>query len=172
MAGVRRIPGAVLVLVATLAVAACANERGPHPNLPPLGVAANFTSRNLCGLGVSPEINIGNAPQNVAVYRLRITEVSTLRGPRWQTDIPAKGNVIPEGALEGFDLPCPGEKQRLSYRLEVMALAADTTPLAYGWGFSPAMSLPEQIEAEQKRAKRGESGPSGTASRPPPFFLQ
>lgn len=161
-----------LVLAAPVLTGACANDRGPHPNLPPLGIMAEFTSRNLCGLGVSPEILIGNLPPNVATYRLRLSEVSTLSGPRWQADLPAAGPSIPEGALNGFDLPCPGEKQVLSYRLEVMALGAQGQPLAYGWGFANAISLPERLEREQQLAKRGETRRAVPPLRPHHFFIQ
>jgi hypothetical protein len=125
MRGAKQILGATLAAVAVSVLANCANDRGPYPNLPPIGLRAEFTSRNLCGLGLSPEILLGNAPQNAA----------TLRGPRWQADLPATGASIPEAALEGFDLPCPGEKQLLTYRLEIMALAANGQPLGYGWAF-------------------------------------
>jgi hypothetical protein len=172
MGGTKRIPGITLAVSAMLVLAACAYDRGPHPNLPPLGVQADFTSRNLCGLGVSPQVRLGNVPANVATYRLRVSEISTLRGPRWQADLPAKGPVIAEGAMDGFDLPCPGEKQHLSYRFEVMALASDARPMAYGWGFSSVLSLPEQIEVEQRRAKRGEQPSAVTPTRPPSFFIQ
>jgi hypothetical protein len=168
--GMRLAVGAALGLI----VAACANDRGPYPNLPRIGVGAEFTSRNLCGVGVSPEIQLGNLPANVATYRLQVTEISTLKGPRWQADLPAKGPLIAEGVLEGFDLPCPGDKQHLQYRVEVMALGADAQPLAYGWGFASARALPEQIEVEQKRAKPGErpsaTGPRGSSR--PYFFVQ
>lgn len=172
MARMKRILGVTLAAGALLVLASCANDRGPHPNLPPLGVGTHFTSRNLCSLGVSPEIRLGSVPANVATYRLRVSEVTTLRGPRWQADIPAQGSVIGEGAMDGFDLPCPGDKQQLSYRFEVMALAPDARPLAYGWGFSSALSLPEQIEVEQRRAKRGDTPNVSGAPRRPAFFIQ
>lgn len=172
MRGAKQILGATLVAVAVSVLVNCANDRGPYPNLPPIGIRAEFTSRNLCGLGTSPEIVLGNVPQNAATYRLLITEVSTLRGPRWQADFPATGSSIPEAALEGFDLPCPGERQILTYRLEVMALAANGQPLGYGWVFSNATSLPEQIQHEQRRAKRGPPSPASIPTGRPAFFIQ
>ncbi len=172
MRGAKQILGTTLAAAAVSVLANCANDRGPYPNLPPIGVHAEFTSRNLCGLGVSPEIALGSVPQNVAMYRLLITEVSTLRSPRWQADFPATGSSIPEAALEGFDLPCPGERQILTYRLEVMALAANGQPLGYGWGFSNATSLPEQIQYEQRRAKnRGPQPPVSAPTGRPSFFI-
>lgn len=173
MGWAKRLSGGTLTLCGALALAACANDRGPHPNLPMLGVLVEFTSRNLCGLGVSPEVRLGNVPANSAIYRVRITEVSTLTSPRWQADLPARGAVIPEGTMTGFDVPCPGEKQELFYRFEVMALASDTTPLAYGWGFSSTVvALPRQIENEQRLAKRGKQAITAPPSRPPNFFVQ
>jgi len=161
----------ILGTAAALAMGACANDRGPYPNLPTMGVFSEFKSRNLCGLGESPEIKLGAVPPNTATYRLLISQVSTLRGGRWQADIPASGPGIAEGALNGFDLPCPADKQVLTYRLEVMALAADARPLGYGWGFSSAISLPEQIEIEQRLAKRPPQPAVAVPTRSPSFFI-
>lgn len=172
MRGTKLIFGMVSFAGVLLALAACANDRGPHPNLPPLGIRTDFTSKNLCSLGVSPEIVLGNVPPNTATYRVRVTEVSTLRGPRWQGDLPASGPSIPQEALEGFDLPCPADKQTLTYRLEIMALAAAGQPLGYGWVFANARSIADTIESEQRRAKEGPRPPLPAPAGRPFFFIQ
>lgn len=147
----------VCIFAALLFLAACANDRGPHPNLPPLGIQAEFTSRNLCGLGVSPEVRLGGVPAGTAVYRWRMTNVSVLFAPSWQVDVPANGPLIPEGAVPDFPTPCPGELDQprsTSFRFEVMALAENGQPLAYGWNFISVRSLSSQLDIERRRAAR------------------
>lgn len=165
-------------VVLLLLLAACANERGPHPNLPSIGIQAEFTSRNLCAPGVSPEMRLGGVPPRTATYRWRMTNVSVLSAPSWQADIPAKGSVIAEGAVPDFPAPCLGELERprpTSFRFEIMALAENGEPLAYGWSFIAARSLPAQIEIEQQRAASRLQAPIRNApvsTRTPPFFVQ
>lgn len=160
--------------VALLAIAGCAPDRGPHPNLPLLGIQAEFTSKNLCSLGVSPELRLGGVPAGAATYRWRLTNVGVLRGPTWQADVPADGAIIPEGAIADFPTPCPGEQQTMVYRFEVMALAADGRPLAYGWNFVSAISTTRRVEMEQARASGRLSAPDRIAPVPvsrPAFFV-
>jgi hypothetical protein len=138
-----------IAATALLAVAGCARDLGPHPDLPFLLISAGLTSQNLCGLGVSPRINLPNAPANAVRYRFKMTLVSALSGPTWETDVPATGNIIPEGALNDFPAPCPPEIQNYSYRVEMMAYDANDKPLAYGWNFWSTRSLARQVYAEQ-----------------------
>src|SRR5260221_12217429 len=88
--------GAILALVL---VGGCASEAGPHPELPRLGLLSQFTSRNLCSLGASPEIRVYEAPSGVATYRIQITSLNGLITPSWTTDVPASGTLIPDAAL-------------------------------------------------------------------------
>ncbi len=167
---------AILAFGAVAILAGCANDRGPHPGLPPLGVRSEFLSKNLCSEGIFPEIRLGGVPANAAQYRLRLTNVSVLAAPTWTATVNAEGLLIPEGAVPAFDAPCPGEQQSFTYRLEVMALAAGGVPLAYGWGFVSARSLTRQIELEQAELKqRPADRPNRTrhpSPRTPPFFIQ
>lgn len=155
---------------------ACANDRGPYPNLPPLGARLEFLSKNLCGQGVSPEIRLGGIPAGTASYKLLLTNVSVLNAPRWEKTIKAEAALIPEGSIADFDSPCPGERQIFNYRLEIMALAASGQSLAYGWTFAQARSLTLQIEQEQTDMKRPLiDRPNRSmlpAPRNPPFFIQ
>lgn len=175
-AGRSRVREAVAVLALAMMLAACANDRGPHPDLPPLGARMEFLSKNLCSDGIFPEIRLGGVPSNTTRYRVLLTNISILSAPRWETMIKADGPVIPEGAAGDFDLPCPGELQTFQYRLEVMALADDGRPLAYGWSFSVARALSLQIEREQFEAKRRPTDRLDRtllpAPRRPPFFIQ
>jgi len=170
--------GIALTAIAMMAalLAACANERGPHPNLPPLGARLEFHSKNLCGQGVSPEIRLGGVPSNTASFRLRLTNVSVLSATRWEKTIKAETGVIPEGSFPDYDAPCPGEKQTFSYRLEVMALAGDGQPIAYGWTFATVRSLTWHLEDEQLASKKPTSErvdrSLAPAPRNPPFFVQ
>ncbi len=172
MARAKRILMPLTVALIALQTLACANDRGPNAQLADLGVRVEFSSRNLCSLGASPEVLLGGVPRNTAIYRLSITNVSVLFSPRWQADLPIpEGTAIPEGALESFDLPCPGEKQALNYRFEVLALDAGGQGLAYGWAFASARSMPAQLEIEQQRARTGLPISRAMGPRRPPFFL-
>jgi hypothetical protein len=154
-----------------LVVAACAGDAGPYPDLPVLGISGKFSSKNLCSLGVSPALMLSQLPVGTAIYRVRMTDVSVLMGARWQGEVPARGAAIPEGALAELPLPCPAEKQTLTFRLEVMALTADGRPLAYGWNFLSAQSIENVLSVEREQAKSRQPA-DVTPVRPsrPPFF--
>lgn len=157
-------------------VAGCANERGPNPDLPPLGVRLEFLAKNLCSQGISPEIRLGGVPANTASYRLRLTNISIVNATRWEASVKAEGPVISEAMIGDFDAPCPGEQQSFTYRLEVMALGPSGQPLAYGWNFAQARSLTRQIEQEQAELKRHPidrpNRSAVPAARHPAFFTQ
>jgi len=165
-----------VAFAALAALVACANDLGPHPNLPVLGAFTDFLSTNLCSEGVSPEIRLGGVPANTASYRLLFTNVSVLSAPRWQVTLRADSPVVPAGAIEKFEAPCPGELLSFNYRLEVMALDGDQRPLAYGWTFASARSLTKQIEREQVMARTLGPERSGLRGQPgtnrPHFFIQ
>jgi hypothetical protein len=133
--GVRRLLAAVLP--AGL-VAACASPPSPFPELPRLDISTKLTSRNVCGLGVSPPISIGKAPPATAQYRLRMTNIDVLFQQPWQTTVDAKPGGFAEGAIADYQAPCVGDLRVYSfyrfqqYRLEVLALDAQSRPLAYG----------------------------------------
>jgi hypothetical protein len=150
--------GRRLAPIATLAISvlasACAGDRGPHPELPFMAVSSAFRVANLCSLGVSPEIRLVGVPQGTALYRLMVTNVSVLRATRQRVEVAAAGPTIPEGALTEFELPCPSELQTMNYRFEVMAIAADGRPLAYGWNFITARNVAVQLEIERNQALR------------------
>jgi hypothetical protein len=144
----------VATLVFALFASACAGDRGPHPELPFMAISSAFRVANLCSLGVSPEIRLVGVPQGTVVYRLMVTNVGVLRAPRQRIEVAATGPVIPEGALTEFELPCPSELQTMNYRFEVMAVAADRRPLAYGWNFITARNVAIQLEIERNEAKQ------------------
>lgn len=171
-----RTAGLAAAIAVVVIVAGCANDRGPYPGLPPLGVRFEFLSKNLCEEGISPGVRLGGVPANTAAYRLRITNTSVLAAQRWEGTINGDTPLIPEGSIADFDAPCPGDQQTLSFRLEVMALASDGHPLAYGWAFATARSLTRQIQQEQAELKRRPADrPNRTlfpAPTRPPFFIQ
>lgn len=174
--GKSRVRRSLVALAAMAALTACANDRGPHSDLPPLGAEVEFLSRNLCGEGVSPAVRLGGVPANTDSYRVRLTNISVLTAPRWEATIKADASHIPEGAMTNFDPPCPGDQQVLTYRLEVMALAGDGRPLAYGWTFPHARSLVRQLQQERAEIKRQPSERPDRVTTPaprrPPFFIQ
>jgi len=164
----------IAALAVATAVAGCANDRGPHPNLPPIGSEMTFSSRNLCGEGVSPEIRLGRIPAGTASYRLRLTNVSVLSATRWEATVGAESPIIPEGAIANFDAPCPGDQQIFVYRLEIMALAGSGQPLAYGWNFVQARSLSRQIDQEREELRQYPVRPERPmpSASSPPFFIR
>ncbi len=154
---IKKAPVKLLTVLAAAAglVGGCASERGPHPELPRAGLATQFTSHNLCSLGVSPEIQLFDIPAGATRYRVRQTLVSALIAHGWEAEVPAHGAVIPEGALADYPGPCPPERQIFTYRIEVMAFAGDGRPLAYGWNFVSAPALSRVVAQEQNRVARG-----------------
>jgi hypothetical protein len=160
--------GVVLVLGF---LAGCASERGPNPQLPRIGLLSQFTSHNLCTLGISPEIKLYDVPSGVATYRVQMTLISALFAPPWQADVAANGTTIPEGALAGYEGPCPPERQTFSYRFEVMALGNDGQPVAYGWNFASTAWLTRITDIERQRLERGQPATSQLPASPSrPFW--
>jgi hypothetical protein len=155
-ASLRRMAAAALPVLA----AACAPEAQPFPELPRLGVTAQMTSRNLCGLGVSPTISIANTPSATALYRLRMTNTDVLFQSPWQTTADATPGGFAEGALADYDAPCVGELTINSfypyqtYRLEVLALDRQSRPLAYGQTTVQVQSVSATLDRERGLAAR------------------
>jgi hypothetical protein len=145
--------------------AACAPEAQPFPDLPRLGVATQMTSRNLCGLGVSPRISIANAPPATALYRLRLTNTDVLFQTPWQSTADATPGGFAEGALAAYDAPCVGDLTISSfypyqtYRLEVLALDRQSRPLAYGQTLVQVQSVSTTLERERGLAGRQSPAP-------------
>jgi|GEM_PF-1983582 hypothetical protein len=126
-----RIAGLVLGAVA---LAACAPARGPHADVASLDLRVRFALANLCNGGMSPPIGVDRAPANAGSYVVRITNVTVLlpRPQEWTIPVGVDPARIPYGALKEYAGPCPGEFQRSSYRVEVLALDKDGRRLAYG----------------------------------------
>jgi hypothetical protein len=165
---IRRAARRAAPAVGLLTLAACANPPPPFPDLPRLNVATQITSRNMCGLGVSPAIDIGKAPAATERYRIRMTNMSVLWQDPWETTATAAPGGFREGALADYEGPCIGERRLyaltpyLSYRFEVLALDARDRPLAYGQTSLVVRSISETIE--QERGAAGGSTPLPPAS--------
>jgi hypothetical protein len=147
---------------------ACASSPPPFPELPQLDVATQIKSSNMCGLGVSPAISIGKAPEATARYRIRMTNVDVLFQEPWQTTAPARPGGYLEGALPDYQAPCVGDLSLYIaypyyiYRFEVLALDSQDRPLAYGQITVPVRNISTLLE--QERAARSAS----PAAAPPP----
>jgi hypothetical protein len=147
-------------------VAGCASPPPPFPELPRLDVSTHMTSRNLCGLGVSPAINIANAPPATARYRLRLTNTSVLFQSPWQTTADAVPGGFAEGALADYQAPCVGDLQvnslyrYHSYRLEALALDAQNRALAYGAATFPVQSVAATLDLERAAGGRAARTPT------------
>jgi phosphatidylethanolamine-binding protein (PEBP) family uncharacterized protein len=159
---IRRIRPMMFVPVAG-AIAACASPPPPFPELPRLGVSTHIGSRHMCGFGISPPINISNAPATTARYRLRMTNTDVLFQTPWQTTVPAVANGYAEGAVADYQGPCVGELRLYAaypyyyYRFEVLALDAQDRPLAYGQTTLIVQAINHALD--QERAARGSTPP-------------
>jgi len=167
---IRRMKGHAAAVAALLALPACASPPPPFPDLPRLNVATKITSRNMCGLGVSPAITIANAPAATASYRFRMTNTDVLFQEPWQTTIAATPNGYREGALADYEGPCFGERRLYTlapyfvYRFEVLALDGRDRPVAYGQTSLVVRTISEMIEQE----KAAGGGPVPTLPPTPP----
>jgi hypothetical protein len=165
--GVRRLLPTMLLAGLT---AACASPAPPFPELPRLDVSTTLTSRNVCGLGVSPPINIGKAPPATAQYRLRMTNTDVLFQQPWQTTVEAKPGGFAEGMIADYQAPCVGDLRLYSfyrfqqYRLEVLALDAQSRPLAYGSTNFLLQSISSMQDRE--RSSQARRTPDAPVARP------
>jgi hypothetical protein len=128
-----RLKTLILAGMAMLA-AACAPYRPGPSGVPTMGVRTFFGADHVCSLGVSPPIELDNAPNNAARYRVRYTVINVLISSSFQYETPAndKGRIA-EGAYADYRGPCAGETSALIYRIEVLALDAEGRSLAYGY---------------------------------------
>lgn len=143
-------------------VAACGPARGPYPELQQLTLGMRLGLENLCTGSQSPPIRIAGAPETTASYRVRLTNVSVLwPTPReWSIAAPREKGLLPFGAIDGWSGPCPGDLQRDRYRLEVQALDAAGSRIAYGQAEEGVDPVNEQAQRMWRRA--------GSASPPDP----
>ncbi len=168
---IRRTACRAATVAAVLGLGACASPPPPFPDLPRLSVATQITSRNMCGLGVSPAITIGNAPAATSSYRFRMINTDVLLQEPWQTTIAAAPNGYTEGALADYEGPCFGERRLYTaapyfiYRFEVLALDAGNRPVAYGQTSLVVWSISATIE--QEKAAGGGSVPMLPPAPPP-----
>lgn len=150
-----RLLGAVILLSG---VAACGPPAPRFPELPRLNVTTQITTKNMCSLGVSPQITIRNAPPGTARYRLRMTDTDVLFGETWQATTDAKPEGIAAGALPDFPAPCLGKLELYSqqayhyYRFEVFALDQQGNPLAYGAANVPVYGIDRALANERAAA--------------------
>ncbi|HEX6980192.1 MAG TPA: hypothetical protein VF342_12920 [Alphaproteobacteria bacterium] len=138
-----------------LLLAACAPAPRPFPELPSLTVSTYIGSANMCGLGVSPAIRIGNAPESTARYKVRMSNTSVLFQTPWEATFPARPDGIPEAAAENYDPPCPGQFQGFNYHIEVLALDAADRPVAYGSTNIGLGSIDKVVTAEHNQRTAG-----------------
>lgn len=157
--------GRILAVGLAIGASACAPRPSPYPDLPRLAVWTQFGERNLCGLGISPAVTIGNAPSGVATYRVKITNIDALLHTPWEATVPASAGGIVEGAARDYEAPCPGEFQTHRYRLEVLALERSGRPIGYGSSLTVAQSLAVLVRTRSGAAL---PEPSAPAPRPAP----
>jgi hypothetical protein len=139
-------------VVAALLAAACAPAGGDA--LPRIEVGVGFDLENLCAGSQSPAIALAGLPAGAERLAVRLSNIGVLiQKPRdWTVAAPASAPPrIPAGALTGYEGPCPGDQQRVIYRVEVLALAADGRAL--GHGFREVRVLPVNTLARERRGR-------------------
>jgi hypothetical protein len=148
----------------------CASPPPPFPDLPQLSFSSQITSKNLCGLGVSPAISVNNAPPATAQYRLRMTNTDVLYQQPWQTTVTAVPNgQFSEGAIADYEAPCVGDLRvytfyrYYTYRFEILALDTQGRPLAYGQTSFLVQSVNTTLDRERSNQRR-----AGSQAAPPP----
>jgi hypothetical protein len=165
-------PVSLCILIAG-ALAGCASPPPPFPDLPRMNVSTYIGSRNLCGLGISPPINIGKAPSETTQFRLKLTNIDVLFQSPWQTTQPAKEGGFAEGDIADYQAPCVGDLRLYStytyqlYRLEVLALDDQSRPLAYGTTTVQIHSVNTMLDREraaQGRTPQATPGPETPAA--------
>lgn len=97
-----------------------------------MGVAVFYTADNLCSKGVSPRIQLVNAPDEAAGFVIRIQNISVLFSKPQDFEVRGPQSEFPAGTLLGYQGPCPGEQQRFDMRIEVVALDAGGRRIAFG----------------------------------------
>lgn len=155
-----------LVLGAAGLLAACGPQRMGNSELRQMAIGLRFGIENLCTGSQSPPMRVDNAPQDVASYRIRITNVTVLLQKPREWTIPAPGDpaLIPFGALPDWTGPCPGETQLPRYRIEALALDRAGAAIAYGWTEASAEPVNQQA---QDAWRRGRSGNVLDPTKPP-----
>jgi hypothetical protein len=91
-----------------------------------------MTARNLCYAGASPLIKIAEVPAGTASFRVRFQNVSAIFTSPSDYQVAADGSQIAEGAIEGYRGLCPGERQIVYVRIDVLALDANGYALGLG----------------------------------------
>jgi hypothetical protein len=137
----------IWALGALLALLAACQSGGPSAGLPALTVNSTMTADNLCSLGVSPAIEIGQVPGATVRYRVRFQNVGVLFGEAQNFEIAAAPRSVPQGALEAYRGVCPGERQRFEIRIEVLAIDAQGRALAYGMTSQAVTSTTSMLRA-------------------------
>lgn len=171
MAAVNRLrPLATLAMIlsASSMVACAPMGKVTYGDLPQLRVGVRLGLENLCAGSQSPPIALQNVPASTASYRVRMSNISVLMQTpsEWTIPAPAEPALVPIGALPGYSGPCPGEFQRFTYRLEVMALDAQGRPAAFGVANMLVASVNKMAQETWRRAGRD----SGTDPSLPPEF--
>lgn len=168
---------APLALLLAGLLAGCATPPAPFADLPQLAVSTQITSKNLCGLGVSPAISVNNAPPATAQFRLRMTNTDVLYQQPWQTTVTAVPNgQFSEGAIADYEAPCVGDLRvytfyrYYTYRLEVLALDTQNRALAYGRTTFLVQSVNTTLDRERSAQRR--AGSSQAATPPAPAIIE
>jgi hypothetical protein len=147
-------PAAIAMAALTFLVACTGTTVPPTPvGAQQMSVRSFFDIRHLCSLGISPPIELDNAPQ-AARYRIRFTNTSVLYAPPVDFEVAANGPAIAEDALPGYRGACPGEMQSFLFRLEVLALDAQNRAVGFGYTMMSAESTTRLMRLSIDRRPR------------------
>ncbi len=146
-----------MILSGSSLIACAPMSKTSYGDLPQLRVGVRLGLENLCAGSQSPPIALQNVPASTVSYRVRMSNISVLMQTpsEWTIPAPAEPALVPIGALPGYSGPCPGELQRFTYRLEVMALDAQGRPAAFGLANMPVVSVNKMAQETWRRAGRG-----------------
>lgn len=171
MVVVNRIATSLAAFLALASVPGCASPRGVYDDLPRLRMATRIALANMCTGSQSPAIRLANLPAGSAQLRIRMSNLSVLRQTptEWTIAAPAPPELLPIGALPGYVGPCPGELQKFTYRIEILALGASGQPVGFGETAVRVTSVNELAQETWRRAGRGQAPEQLDPSIPPAF---
>jgi len=126
-----------LVSTIILLLAGCAaTQVGADLDRGTIGVEFTFSKANMC-FGSSPKIMLTNLPAETAGLKVSLRDLDHPGADHGGGDLKNfNSSVIPEGALKGYQGPCPvmTDHRRYHYVFKVEALDATGKVIAFGQG--------------------------------------
>lgn len=99
-----------------------------------IGIDFTFRRENMC-FGPSPQITLTNLPQGTRGLKVSLRDLDHIWADHGGGDLKDfNSNIIPSGALKGYQGPCPpmNELRRFHYVFKVEALDESGAVIAFG----------------------------------------